>query len=78
MELAEFIEAIKEEFEQEEQANVKAGAVFRDLESWNSMMALIIIAKIDSTYNVSISADELAEAKTFQDLFELTQNKAAQ
>lgn len=75
MDIQEFIEAIKVEFEKEEQAQVQAEMPFRDVSSWNSMMALILIAKIDNDFDVTLSADELAAAQTFQDLYQLVAEK---
>ncbi|MEX0811139.1 MAG: phosphopantetheine-binding protein [Chitinophagales bacterium] len=71
MDLKVFIDSLKVEFEKEEKENVAADVVFRDLDSWNSMMALIIIAKIDNDFDVTLSADELAGSKTFKDLYKL-------
>lgn len=39
------------------------------------MHALIIIALIDSEYDVLLKGDDLKETKTIQDLFNLVQSK---
>ena len=77
MELAEFIQKIEEEFEDAPPGSVTGDTEFRKLEGWSSMMALIIIAKIDSAYNVTVTAEELTACNTINDLFELVHSKAA-
>lgn len=55
-----------------------AGATaFRKLDAWSSMMALILIARIDAEYSVNLTAEELAEATTVMDLFDLVKTRVA-
>lgn len=75
MDLKEFIDALKQEFDKEDREEVVSDVVFRDMDSWNSMMALVIIAKIDNDFDVTLSADELANANTFKDLYDLVCTK---
>ena len=42
---------------------------FKELEEWNSMQALIIIAFIDEVYGVTIDAKDLKESETLDALF---------
>ena len=77
MQQSEFIAKIEEEFEDIERGSLKSETEFRKLEGWNSMMALIVIAKIDAEYNVTITAEELAKCTTLQDLYNSVDNKIA-
>lgn len=75
MEIADFIKTIEGEFEDVKPGSIQAETEFRQLDGWSSMMALIIIAKIDSEYDIIITAEELANCTTINDLFELTAAK---
>ncbi|HXH19183.1 MAG TPA: acyl carrier protein [Chitinophagales bacterium] len=77
MELAAFIQSLEQEFDNLPSGTITGETEFRKVEGWSSMMALIIIAKIDSDYGVTISAEELAKCNTINDLFELVHAKAA-
>ena len=77
MHITDFIQSIEKEFEEVQSGTVAGETEFRQLEGWSSMMALIIIAKIDSEYSVTVTAEELAECSTINDLFEMVHAKAA-
>jgi len=69
MKVEKFIELIEEEFDELESGSLKPESDFRENFEWNSVNALIIIALVDSEYDVSISANDIQSAKTVQDLF---------
>ena len=71
------IGTLEMEFEDVPTGTVIGATEFRKLEGWSSMMALIIIAKIDSDYNVTVTAEELTSCNTINNLFELVYSKAA-
>ena len=75
MQLNDFILKIEAEFENVTPGSIKGETVFRELDGWNSMMALILIAAIDSEMSVSITAEELATCRTIQDLYALAIQK---
>ncbi len=75
LQIEDFIQKIETEFEEIKTGTIRAGDEFRKLEGWSSMMALILIAKVDSEYNITISADELAKCFTIRDLYELIKQK---
>jgi acyl carrier protein len=77
MQLQDFISSIEKEFEDVPQSSITGETEFRNLEGWSSMMALIIIAKIDSEFSVTMTAEEFARCKTINDLFEMVHAKAA-
>ena len=43
--------------------------VFKDLDCWDSMNALNVIAMVDDRYNRSIGGDEIEHSKTILDLW---------
>lgn len=71
----EFIAKLEEEFEELEPNTLKAETNYREIDNWGSMHALIIIALVDTEFDVSLSGAELRETNTIQDLYNLVQTK---
>lgn len=69
MEMKEFIENLVEQFDDAPDVEVKAKTKFRDLDGWSSIVALSVMAMIDEEYEVQIKADEMRNANTVQELF---------
>ncbi|HEU4788668.1 MAG TPA: phosphopantetheine-binding protein [Flavobacterium sp.] len=55
---------------------VQAETVFRDLEEWDSLTALSLIAMADEEYSVKLTGDDIKSSTTLQDIFEIISNKA--
>lgn len=70
MDIQEFIENFANQFDETEIEVFKAETSFRDLEEWSSFLALGIMAMIKSEYDVAITADEMRNANTIQELFD--------
>lgn len=77
MQLTGFIQNIEKEFEEVTPGTITGDTQFRTLDGWSSMMALILIAKIDSDYNVTVTAEDLAKCSTLSDLYTVVQGKAS-
>lgn len=75
MDIKAFIDSIEPEFEGVEASTLKGDTEFRKLEDWSSMIALMLIARIEEEYGVAVSAEELAEVKTISDLHQLVNGK---
>jgi acyl carrier protein len=75
MEIKTFIENIASQFEETPLNEFEAKTRFRDLENWDSMVALSIMAMIDENYQVRLSPDEMKQANTIQELFNLVKAK---
>jgi hypothetical protein len=75
MEIQDFICLIEDEFEEIPNGTLAGKSIFRDLESWSSMHALLFVALIDHNYNVLLNGDELKGAITIEDLFLLIKSK---
>ena len=52
-----------------EAARIDAQSVFKNLENWDSLCALSVIAMVDEAYQVSIGGEELDSAETIGDLW---------
>ena len=75
MQLEDFVQKIAACFHQTEPASITAATRFRELEEWGSMLALIMIAMIDSDFNKTMTAEDLKSVNTVAELFEVVKNK---
>ena len=71
-----FIELLEEEFDDLAPGTLKAATNYRDIEDWSSMYALIMIALVDTNYDVILSADDLKDTASVQDLYDVVKSKA--
>jgi len=71
MNITKFILVLETEFEELEPGTLKPETNFRDLDEWSSMHALIIIALIDTDFNVSITGEDLSNIETVSQLFDI-------
>ncbi len=70
-----FIEKIEVEFDDVKKGTITPSTGYRDIEGWNSMQALILIAVIDSEYKVMLTGEDLTSAKTLQDIYNIVKTK---
>lgn len=77
MELHEFMANFANQFEMTEPEEITATTIYRDLEEWDSMMALSIIGMVNNTYQVKITGLEIRECNTVEDLYKLVASKKA-
>jgi acyl carrier protein len=71
MTVEDFILKIEVEFEDLEPGRLKPESNFRDTFDWNSVNALILIAMVNTEYDVTITAEDLRASKTIQDIFNI-------
>lgn len=71
MNIVEFSNKISACFNSGETSQITGSTKFKSLEDWGSMMALIVIAMIDSDYGKTITSEDLKKAETVNDLFEI-------
>jgi acyl carrier protein len=64
-----FIKQIEDEFDDLKPGVLKPDSIFREVFEWNSINALILIAMVKTEYDVTISADDLIQSKTVNDIF---------
>lgn len=75
MDINDFILKLEGEFEDVKAGSLKPVTSFRDIKNWSSMHALIIIALLDTEYNVTVRGEELKTCITISDLFNLVLKK---
>ena len=69
MEIKDFIEKFEDVFEDTDISTLEPETNFRELDEWTSMIALSTMAMISEEYDVELTADEMRNANTFEDLF---------
>lgn len=54
---------------------VTAETNFRDLDEWDSLTALSLIAMVDEEYSVKLTGDEIKTSTTINELFDRVSSK---
>lgn len=73
MELNEFIQNFADQFDETE--GINASTVFHELDEYNSLIALSIIAMIDEEYDVTLKGNDMSIAVTVEDLYNIVKSK---
>ena len=71
MEMSDFIDKLKEVFEDTDPALLKPECVYKNLDEWCSLIALSVIAMINEEYDVSVKGGDIQSTNTIEDLFNL-------
>lgn len=75
MSVEDFIMKIEGEFSDLEPGKLQPASVFREVMNWNSINALILIALVDTEYDVILNADDLRASVTINDIFNLVHSR---
>lgn len=75
MEINEFIANFADQFDETDASVFTPDTKFRELEEWSSLIALSVMAMIDDEYDVQLTANEMRNAQTIQDLFDIISSK---
>lgn len=75
MTIEDFIRNFEEAIEGLEPGSVRPDTVYRDLPQWDSLAVLTTLAMADAEYEVSLSANELNECNTVEELFAKVKEK---
>lgn len=70
-----FILRFAGELEETPKELISSGTVFRELDEWNSLLALSIISMIDEEYGILISGSDLKSVLTIEELFNLVKSR---
>lgn len=66
-----FLDGFRDQFDETDPGSITFDTIYKDLEEWSSMMALVIIAFIDDEYSISLSGDDFKNSNTVADLFDI-------
>ncbi|MBU2554529.1 MAG: acyl carrier protein [Bacteroidales bacterium] len=75
MNINDFILKVEAEFEDLEPGSLTPETILKEAFTWDSVNALIFLAHVNVEYDVELSANELIEANTIQDLYNLVEVK---
>lgn len=75
MDISKFVTHFAEQFDDTPKGIFKPETQFRELDEWDSLSALSVIAMIDEEYNIIISGSDLRSVSTIQELFDLLLSK---
>ena len=71
MEIQEFIEKFAEAIEVDKVEALTADTEFKELEEWSSLSVMLLIAFYDGEFEKEITQNQIKEATTIQDLYNL-------
>jgi acyl carrier protein len=63
------------QFEDAETEHVVINTSFRNIEGWNSLTALAVIAMVDEIYNVKLTGEDIRVSHTIKDLYNKVQDR---
>jgi acyl carrier protein len=69
MKLEDFIQKFAEQFDETPVEQFSSATAFKDLEEWNSLTALSIIAMVDEELEKRITGADIRSSDTIGDLF---------
>lgn len=73
--MQEFIENFFEILEDTERNEVTPFTEFKQLDEWDSMLSLMLIAMVDEKYEKQINGTDIKETVTLEDLFNKINSK---
>ncbi len=75
MNVLNFIEKWTNVFEDTDISTLTPETAFRDIEEWDSLTALSLIAMVDEEYSVKLTGEDIKSSVTLNDIFEIIKNK---
>jgi len=67
----EFVQNFANQFDETDESEITINTVFKDLEEWSSLQSLSVIAMCDEEYDVKIKGDDIRNANTVEDLYNI-------
>ncbi len=69
MKIDDFIGNIKDQFDEPESMNLTPMSNFKEVEEWDSIVAISVIAMADSEYGIKLTGEDIRNSKTINDLY---------
>lgn len=73
--IEDFVSKIEMELEDIPKGTLKPDTNYRSIESWGSMHALIVIAFLETEYNVTVNGEDLRSCNTLRELYKLASER---
>jgi acyl carrier protein len=70
LEISKFVQDLELLLDEVEPGSIKAETIFRDLEEWSSLIALVVIAMVYEEYDIKLTGDDIRTSVTVKDLFD--------
>ena len=75
MELNDFVALFADQFEETESSEFCASTVYKDLDEWSSLQAMLIITMIRKKFGKTLKGTEVNGCNTIEDLYNYIQSK---
>ena len=75
MEIATFLNNFIEQLDDTDASTINAETKFRDIDEWDSLTSLSIIAMVDEEYAVKLTGEDFRNSQTIQDLFDVVKSR---
>jgi acyl carrier protein len=76
MGINDFIKNFSDQFTETEEGTFTAQTIFKDdIDEWDSLIALSIIAMVDDEYNIVIKGDDIRNSNTIEDLYKIVESR---
>jgi acyl carrier protein len=75
MEITTFLNHFSDMLEDTDGTLITAETIFRDLDEWDSLTALSLIAMADEEYSIKLTGDDIKSSVTLKDIFLKIQKK---
>lgn len=77
MELSIFIENFADQFDETDPETINASTEFHEIDEFTSLIALSVIAMVDEEYDVQLKGDDMRNAVTVEDLYNIVKSRMA-
>ena len=77
MEIQKFIENFADLFVDTDVSVFNADTKFKELEEWSSLIGLALIAMVDEQYETKMKGEDIRNAQTVEDLFNIVKSRMA-
>jgi acyl carrier protein len=75
MEISIFLQNFADILDDTDASLITETTIFRDLDEWDSLTALSLIAMADEEYSVKLTGDDIKTSTTIKDLFDKVNSK---
>lgn len=75
MNIDEFVEAFSNQFEDTDPSEITKDTDFVELDEWDSLTALVIIAFVKTSFGKSITAQEIRNCESVEELYDFIEAK---
>lgn len=75
MKKEEFVSNFALVFDETDESEITLETVFKNLDEWDSLIALSLIAMCDEEYDVKIKGDDITKAVTVEDMFNIVKER---